>query len=600
MPTDSPRTVPLMVFDGDCSFCRLWIAYWRKLTGSTIDYAPYQEAAERFPEVPLENFKRAVQLILPDGEVLSAAQAVARSLADVPEYGWMWWAYHHVPGFAVLAEVLYRCVAAHRSAAYHATVFFWGKDFEPPSFEVASRGFLRCLGAIYLIAFVSFGVQVSGLVGARGVLPVGNFLKAVQESYGYTPWFQVPAVFWLNSSDGFLKAMCGAGAILAVMLILGFARPLVAALLFALYLSLVSVGQTFLAFQWDLLLLEAGFLAIFLRPFLARVWLCRWLLFRLMLLSGTAKLLSGDPTWRSLTALQYHYETQPLPTRVAWYFHQLPAGFQKFSVLYMFFVELVVPFLMFAPRRIRHFAAAATIVLQTFVFITGNYAFFNLMDVALCLFLYDDVILRRFGRRTGSPPERRPGSPTKFQRAVTAVLFCSIMILSCIELMEIFSAPVPRPAAALVGRVAPFAIVNTYGLFAVMTTSRPEIIVEGSNDGQNWTEYGFKYKPVDLKRAPVWVQPHQPRLDWQMWFAAFSNYQAQPWFVNFMVRLLEGSPDVLALLSKNPFPGAPPQYVRALVYDYHFTNIAERRATGNWWKRDLKGTYFPVVSLKQR
>src|SRR6267378_3131241 len=182
MPTDSPRTVPLMVFDGDCSFCRLWIAYWRNLTGGTIDYAPYQETAGRFPDIPLENFKRAVQLILPDGEVLSAAQAVARSLVDVPEYGWMWWAYHHVPGFAVLAEVLYRWVAAHRSFAYHVTVILWGKDFEQPSFEIASRGFLRCLGAIYLIAFVSFGVQVSGLVGARGVLPVGIFFRAVRKS----------------------------------------------------------------------------------------------------------------------------------------------------------------------------------------------------------------------------------------------------------------------------------------------------------------------------------------------------------------------------------------------------------------------------------
>src|SRR5712692_641929 len=222
MRTDSPGTVPLMVFDGDCSFCRLWIAYWRNLTGGSIDYAPYQEAAERFPQVPLENFKRAVQLILPDGEVLSAARAVSRSLAGVPEYGWMWWAYHHVPGFAALAEVLYRWVAAHRNFAYRVTVFLWGKDFEPPSFEIASSGFLRCLGAIYLIAFVSFGVQVTGLVGARGILPVGNFLKAVQESYGTTPWFQVPTLFWLNSNDAFLKAMCGAGAILAVVLIFGF------------------------------------------------------------------------------------------------------------------------------------------------------------------------------------------------------------------------------------------------------------------------------------------------------------------------------------------------------------------------------------------
>jgi len=381
------------------------------------------------------------------------------------------------------------------------------------------------------------------------------------------------------------------------MILIGVARRAALVAAFVLYLSLVSIGQSFLSFQWDFLLLEAGFLAIFLLPVFPRIWLFRWLLFRLMFLSGTAKLLSHDPTWRNLTALEFHYQTQPLPTVFGWYFHQLPIGYQKASVVFLFFIELVVPFLMFAPRRVRLFAGAMTVALQALIFLTGNYAFFNLLTVALCLSLCDDALLRRFGR---PKPARQRAPSTRLQRAVTAGLFLFIMPASGFELMEIFSGSVPRPAAAALNWIAPFGVVNTYGLFAVMTTSRPEIIVEGSNDGQTWLEYGFRYKPGDLKRAPVWVQPHQPRLDWQMWFAALNGYQSQPWFVNFMVRLLEGSPDVLTLLAVNPFPSSPPRFVRARLYDYQFTTLAERRATGNWWRREPQGEYFPAVSLKQR
>jgi predicted DCC family thiol-disulfide oxidoreductase YuxK len=590
-----PSNVPLLVFDGDCSFCRIWIGFWKRLTGNRVAYAPYQEVAAQFPQVPPENFKRAVQLILPDGEMLSAAHAVLRSLADVPDYAWMLWAYHHVPGFATIAEWLYRRIAAHRSLFYHVTVFLWGKQLEPASYEIAARWFLKCLGSIYLIAFLSLGVQITGLVGAQGILPATAFLDLVRENYS-AAWLRLPTIFWLGASDVFLKLACAAGVIAAMAILLGLARRVALGAAFILYLSLVHIGQTFLGYQWDYLLLEAGFLAIFLIPVLPRVWLFRWLLFRLMLLSGTAKLLSGDPTWRNLTALHFHYETQPLPTPFAWYFHQLPADFQRLSVVFMFFVELVTPFLLLAPRRIRFFAAAMIVAFQVIIFITGNYTFFNLVTVALCLLLYDDAALRRFARRLGRPP----GQSAMPRRSVSAVLFMFIMLASGFQLMEIFSGTMPRPAASALSWIAPFGVVNTYGLFAVMTTSRLEIAVEGSNDGQTWLEYSFKYKPGDLKRAPVWVQPHQPRLDWQMWFAALSSCQAERWFGNFRARLLEGSPDVLTLMAKNPFPAAPPRYIRAQFYDYKFTTIAERRATGNWWRRELKGDYCPTVSLRQR
>jgi len=592
-----PPALPLLIFDGDCRFCRLWIGYWKQLTGDRLAYAPYQEVAAQFPQIPIENFKRAVHLVLPDGEILAAAHAVFRSLACLPKYAWMLWAYHHVPAFAAVSEWIYRLVAAHRSFFYRVTVFLWGKRLEPGSYEIVARWFLRSIGLIYLTAFLSLEVQIPGLIGSHGILPASRFLAAVQAGSGGEAWLRLPTVFWFGSSDTFLKLVCVAGAIAAIAVTIGVARRAALTVAFVLYLSLVSIGQAFLSFQWDFLLLEAGFLAIFLLPVSPRVWLLRWLLFRLMFLSGTAKLLSGDPTWRNLTALEFHYQTQPLPTVVGWYLHHLPADFQKGSAVFMFFVELVVPFLFFAPRRIRFFAGAMTLALQAIIFLTGNYAFFNLLAMALCLSLFDDAQLRRFRR---PKPIALRASPGIFQRIVTVLLVSFIVLASSFQLMETFSLRMPRPAANALSWIAPFGVVNTYGLFAVMTTSRPEIIVEGSNDAQAWLEYGFNYKPGDLKRAPRWVQPHQPRLDWQMWFAALGSYQGQPWFVNFMVRLLEGSPEVLALLATNPFPHSPPQYVRARLYDYKFTTIAEWRSTGNWWRRELQGEYFPVVSLKQR
>ncbi|MDQ2898601.1 MAG: lipase maturation factor family protein, partial [Acidobacteriota bacterium] len=388
------------------------------------------------------------------------------------------------------------------------------------------------------------------------------------------------------SSDAALRIACALGATCSILLTLEIAPRAMLALAFCLYLSLVSAGQIFMGYQWDFLLLEAGFLAIFLKPTLVRVWLFQWLLFRLIFESGAVKLLSGDPTWHNLTAMAFHYQTQPLPTPIAWYMYQAPLWFQKASTLFVFFAEIVVPFLIFGPRRLRHIAAAFLLTLQLLIFLTGNYASFNLLTMALCILLLDDSILRW----------KRPVA-VRANRFVTAVLFVSIVSLSSSQLAGMFGHPFPFPER-IAARVAPFGVVNSYGLFANMTTTRLEIEIEGSNDGNTWTAYSFPYKPGDVKRAPPWVAPHQPRLDWQMWFAALGNYQQNPWFGNFMGALLKGSPPVLALMEHNPFPGAPPRYVRALIYEYRFTDFAVRRATNAWWKRELKGTYMPAVSLR--
>jgi len=585
---------PLLVFDGDCSFCRVWVEYWQRLTGDRVRYTPYQGIGDRFPDLPARNFASAVTLFLPGGEAQSGAHAVFSLLALVPRKSWMLWLYSHLPGFAWIAELVYRMIAQHRSFCYWATRALWGIPVEVKTFGVASWLFLRTLGAIYLIAFASFAVQAAGLIGSHGISPVAEYLHSLREYYGAVYW-QVPTVFWLNAGDRMIKSVGISGICLSVLLLLGVRWRILRIVLFVLYLSLVSAGQEFMGYQWDALLLEAGFLAILLGSSPVVVWLYRWLLFRLMFLSGVVKLASGDPSWRHFTALPVHYETQPLPTPLAWYMYQLPEWFQRSSVGFVFFVELLVSFLIFAPRRVRLFAARAIIILQILILLTGNYAFFNVLTIAFCLFLVDDAFFRRVLPKMMSATIEERSRP--WSRAVCGAFASLALFVGGFQVARTFRVRW-SVADAAIRLVSPFEIINSYGLFAVMTTTRPEIVIEGSNDGVTWLAYGFKYKPGELTRRPAWVAPHQPRLDWQMWFAALGDYQSDPWIVRFMGRLLQGSPEVLGLLESNPFPDGPPHYIRAQLYQYSFTSPAERKSTGAWWKRELKGVYVPAVSLR--
>jgi predicted DCC family thiol-disulfide oxidoreductase YuxK len=586
---------PLLVFDGDCSFCRAWVEYWQRLTGDRVLYTPYQEVGDRFPDLPRKDFASAVTLFLPGEEAKSGAYAVFSLLALVPGKSWMLWLYSHLPGFALISELVYRTIARHRSFCYWATRVLWGIPIEVETFGIASWLFLRTLGAIYLIAFASFAVQASGLIGSHGISPVAEYLHALREYYGAVYW-QVPTVFWFNAGDRMIKAVGIGGICLSVLLLLGVRWRILRVALFVLYLSLVTAGQEFMGYQWDALLLEAGFLAILLGSSPVDAWLYRWLLFRLMFLSGVVKLASGDPSWRHFTALPVHYETQPLPTPLAWYMYQWPEWFQRSSVGVVFFVELLVPFLIFAPRRVRLFAARAIIILQILILLTGNYAFFNVLTMAFCLFLVDDAFFRR-----RVPPKMMSATIDErsrpWSRAVCGAFASSALFVGGFQVARPFGLHW-SVADAAIRLVSPFEIINSYGLFAVMTTTRPEIVIEGSNDGVTWLAYGFKYKPGELTGRPAWVAPHQPRLDWQMWFAALGDYQSDPWIVRFMGRLLQGSPEVLGLLESNPFPDGPPHYIRAQLYQYSFTSPAERKSTGAWWKRELKGVYVPAVSLR--
>ena len=358
----------------------------------------------------------------------------------------------------------------------------------------------------------------------------------------------------------------------------------------------MGIGQTFTAFQWDLFLLESGFLAMFLTggpPVV--VWLYRFLLFRFMFMGGVVKLASGDPAWRDLTALAYHFETQPLPSPLAWHAHHLPAPVLQLATAAVFFIELAVPFCVFLPRRFRLFAAANFVLLQASIILTGNYNFFNLLTISLCVFLLQDSDVRpllggRLCRRIlGKPPPSGSARLGAGAVALFSVLVCGILLW----MSNTHQRPV-QPLYGLAQIASAFGLVNGYGPFAVMTTERREIVVEGSDDGQTWRPYEFKYKPGELTKPLGWNIPHQPRLDWQMWFAALGSPRSNPWFLNFMDRLREGSGPVLALLQYNPFPSHPPKYLRAGFYRYRFSTREERAASGEIWRREPLGDYLPA------
>jgi len=566
-------------YDSNSALCKPWVEFWKSLTEDRVEYIAQLNKSAEFRN---------------EQTICKGAEAIFQLLAQAPGYEWMFRLYRRVPGFKPFAELIYRFIASHTALALQITKLLWGERIETPTYRAAASIFPRALAFIYLIAFASFGMQVRGLIGADGILPANTWFRIAQSELGTSALWKVPSVFrWMKTDFEMLSIVWGGVALAAVAIL---ARPhskwqrVIFAILFVYYLSIVSAGQTFMGYQWDLLLLEAGFLAIFLRPSLPRVWLVQWLLFRLMFESGLVKLTSHDVTWRNLTALSVHYETQPLPTVIGWFAAHLPLAIQQASTFMVFVVELGLPLLMFAPRRLKHIAGFGTVGFQILILLTGNYTFFNLLAIALCLFLFDDRFFARRRKFTPSPAETS-------NRFVSAFLFLFVMTVSCIELASLFQ-PIAPEYDAIVQAQGSFGLVNGYGLFANMTTTRPEIEIQGSNDERNWQPYVFRYKPGPLNRAPGWVEPFQPRLDWQMWFAALGSYRDNPWFVRFLLKLLEGSRPVLALMERDPFGGVPPKHIRAVVYEYRFTTFDELWRTGNWWKREFKGTYFPSVSLK--
>ena len=452
--------------------------------------------------------------------------------------------------------------------------------------------------------------QIEGLLGANGILSAQRYLRWVAERLPDDAVWRVPTVFWLSASDAVLSGVCAAGIALSVLLIVGFWERWALVGLWALYLSVCTVGQVFLSFQWDALLLEASVVALLVargewlsyarpNPTPWAQFVLRLLLVKLVFSSGWVKLASGDAQWAGLTAMQYHYETQPLPTWLGWWVHQLPPVWHRAEVVGVLVIQLLITPWVLTPWR--RWAFLPLVGLQTLIALTGNYCFFNLLTVALCMLLVPDEDWRRIAGRFGMAGDEPPSEEGPAARRVKAVAAMVIGGLVAVPFASTVAPQwVPRKVADVHAALRPFRTFNSYGLFAVMTTERLEIEIEGSRDGQTWRPYRFFAKPGPLDRAPGFVAPAQPRLDWQLWFAALGTARRNPWLGALLERLLEGSPQVLDLLAHNPFGADPPRFVRAVRYRYRFTPWEERRQTGRWWRRTRTDTYFPQVSLSGR
>ncbi len=593
---------PVLVFDGNCGFCRLWIERWRHATGDKVSYEPYQAAAARHPEVSREDFIQAIHLFEP-GRTSRAAEAALRALAYAPGLSWLPRLYA-VPGVALVSETVYRFIAARRPLFSRLTRLLWGETTVPTPVDLTVRFVLAGIGLCYLLAFASLGGQVRGLIGSDGIMPAAALLDSARAPLGAARFWLLPTVAWISASDAALAAYSWLGALASLGLIFGFAAGPCALLGWTMYLSLSAIGSDFMSFQWDVLLLEAGLIACFLAPWKltlkneasssrGALWLLRLLLFKLMLQSGLVKLFSGDAVWRDLTALTYHYWTQPLPTPLAWWAHRLPLWIHQLSCLIFLAIELGAPILILLPRRARAAGAGAIALLMLLIAATGNYGFFNVLTVVLCLSCLDD---RFFGR--GEPVPAKIAVPKARTLGIGIVAALSLTI-GLFETLSILGTIPPTPVRALIAAVSPLRSFNRYGLFAGMTRTRDEIAIEVSADGREWREWPFHYKPGEPRRAPPWVAPHMPRLDWQCWFAALDEATDSPWFGNLLFRLLEGSPSVAGLLGPNPLGGAKPLYARAVRYETAFASPAQHRTDGAWWTRARKGLFFPVVSLQR-
>ena len=441
--------------------------------------------------------------------------------------------------------------------------------------------------------------QFRPLLGERGLQPAPRFLAAV-------PFRRAPSLFQLHYSDRFLALVAWVGAGLAAAALAGLpeAGPAWLSLavwlaLWALYLSVVNVGQTFYGFGWETLLLEAGFLAIFLGPASTApptlvLWLYRWLLFRVEFGAGLIKL-RGDRCWRDLSCLDYHHETQPLPGPLSWFFHHLPRPLHRAEVLANHAAQLVVPFGLFAPQPVAGIAALVIVVTQAWLLASGNFSWLNLITIVLAAAALDGGFLGAVLPGSGAATL---AAPAGWQQAAVLAVALLVAVLSV------------RPARNLLGRgqlmnasFDPLRLVNTYGAFGAITRVRREVVLEGTDDpapgpATVWKEYQLKAKPGDPRRRPRQVAPYHLRLDWLLWFAAMSPPSAHPWTATLVLRLLEHDPATLKLLGRpNPFPDRPPALVRARLYRYRFTTPAERRQTGAWWSRDLVGDYLPPLRL---
>jgi hypothetical protein len=477
-----------------------------------------------------------------------------------------------------------------------------------PRYWLTRALLLRALGLIYTVAFVVLVLQWRGLIGSRGVLPAADFLARIRGHMRFSEW---PSVFWLGASDGALGAGAVVGLVLSLALLLGADHAAILLALWALYLSFCHVGQIFWGYGWEILLLEAGFLAVFLGPLASWstlrsagappatvIWLLRWLLFRVMFGAGLIKL-RGDACWTELSCLDHHYETQPVPSPLSWLLHQAPPWFHRGGVLFNHLVELCAPFLVLGPRRARQLGGALIATFQVMLIASGNLSFLNWLTLAICIACFDDAALERVlparaGRHARTLEQVRRDS--RARTIASALLAVTVAVLSAGPIANMLS-----PRQAMNSSFDPLHLVNTYGAFGSVSTVRHEVILQGTRATQlteatRWLEYEFPCKPGDVRRRPCLITPYHYRLDWQMWFAALADATAEPWFVRLVYELLRAEPSVRALLARDPFGDRAPRYVRAELYEYRFTRIGD--GSGAWWTRTRVGPYMRPLALE--
>jgi hypothetical protein len=485
--------------------------------------------------------------------------------------------------------------------------------------------FLRALALIYLSAFYSLLFQIRGLIGPNGILPAADYLQAVAAAlHGQRLWF-APSLFWFSASDHALMLVCWIGLIASILAAANIWPRGMLAICFVCFLSFVSTAQDFSGYQSDGMLLEAGFISLFFAPtgFLpglgrahpptrASLFLLRWEWFRIYFESGVAKMASGDLSWRHFTAMDDYYQNAPLPTWIGWYVGHLPHWFHASAVFYTLAVELVLVWMLFLPRRFRIAIFLIVFPFETSIILTGNYAFLNYIVFSLGFLLLDDRFIewivplgiRNPIDRTRESAEAVPPAEswrtnlrTRFapvRMTIAGICLAFVFYSTTAQLLWMFAPNVPVPQKP-VELLEPFRIANRYGLFAVMTHARYEIEFQGTSDGTNWIAYPFRYKPQDVTKAPGIYAPYQPRFEWNLWFASLGAWGEYRFVVWTEERLLTNEPGVLALFAHNPFPKAPPQKVRSVIYQYWFTDLKTKREQGNWWRRELLGEYAPAL-----
>ena len=490
--------------------------------------------------------------------------------------------------------------------------------------------FLRALGLIYFSAFLALIFQIRGLLGSNGILPAAEYLRAVTNSVGFARFWYAPTLLWFSSSDHTLIAICWAGLLASILLTLNILPRAMLLISFLCFLSFVSSASEFSGYQSDSMLLEAGFISIFLAPpgfrprlalssppIRAAIFLLLWEWFRIYFESGVVKLASGDPQWRHFTAMDEYYQNGPLPTWIGWYIQHLPHWFHAATAFGTLALELVLVWMLFLPRRIRILCFFIVTFWQVGVILSANYTFLNYLVLALGIFLLDDLFLARYfphswnaqllqsaQAATPVPAPPQPSVPAWQQTwarslstvklALTALMLTWLFYSSTVLLLLMLWPGTPFPYAP-VAALQPFRVADRYGLFAVMTRGRYEIEFQGSNDGENWTPYQFRFKPQNLNEAPRIYAPYQPRFDWNLWFASLGHWRSNPIVPRTEERLLEGNRDVLSLFANNPFP-QPPRQIRVLLWQYWFTSMQERRDKGLWWRRQLLGSYAPTLA----